>query len=220
MKKQNLTLDEISGERFTREHIYMLNDIRELMKAGCVTRFSMPDRGEIKAKPAIETSGKSILTNKVEPMLGGIPFSDAISMMGCVRIVDGKIYVMCDENPNNMESDWIATDTTITRIVESNSDNTRKNHFIKIDGKWHWFSKNVMESRKLHQDQHLIRLKFEKVEGKWYMITPEDIRRNKKAQAAKKRRRTNPLLGFCTLLTKIGYNIDMIQALESKLKED
>jgi hypothetical protein len=216
--RKNLTLDVVSGERFEREQIRMMDDIREVMEAGCVTRISMPDRGEIKAKPALETSGESLLTHKTEPMIGGIPFSDAISMIGCIRIVDGVPYVMCDGIPE--QDEWISQDTTRTMVVSDPSDNTRKNHFINIDGKWHRFSKNIMESRKLHQDQHLERIKFQFADGKWHMATPEDIRRNKKAQAAKKRRRLNPMIGFCKLLTKIGYNVEMIQGLESELKED
>jgi hypothetical protein len=146
------------------------------------------------------TMGISELTGKLEPLFCGIPYSDAISIFGCILVTDGVPYVFAE---NDIPAD---------RMIWETPDK------LNLLGVWHEIGEK-REMRKRHQDVHMMKSHFIKGDdGKITLVTPQDKRKSKKK--TKHDKRSDTLRNFAAFLIKLNFTPEILRAMWEKMETE
>jgi hypothetical protein len=144
-----------------------------------------------------ETMGISELTGKLEPLFCGIPYSDAISIFGCILVTDGVPYVFAE---NDIPAD---------RMIWETPDK------LNLLGVWHEIGEK-REMKKRHQDVHMMKSHFVKDNGRVILVTPQDKRKSKKK--TKHDKRSDTLRNFAAFLLKLNFTPEILRAMWEKME--
>lgn len=146
-----------------------------------------------------ETMGISELTGKLEPLFCGIPYSDAISIFGCILVTDGIPYVFAE---NDIPAD---------RMIWETPDK------LNLLGVWHEIGEK-REMKKRHQDVHMMKSNFVKDNGRVILVTPQDKRKSKKK--TKHDKRSDTLRNFAAFLLKLNFTPEILRAMWEQMEID
>lgn len=86
---------------------------------------------------SLETEGRSMLSGEIEPLLCGLPFTDAISMMGIIKRRGPNFYVSPNKAIPESEN-WEVKEDCMEERANLVRDTVMCNRisFVNVNGKW------------------------------------------------------------------------------------